>query len=127
MPKPNQKFCAQQVQRMLCLRDASFRFEAAYEPLWRQLHKLAATEAEAETAITLLIEDQDRASDKQRNGVPEPGELAAWVSAAREKLQAPPQGPPLCGNCRNGWIEKKFTARGQEYNGVKRCPCQLTK
>lgn len=120
------RFCAEQVQRLAVLRDAGYRFQAAFRPLWEALSRYAASNEEAEAAITLLLDDAQRAADPHRNGIPEPGELQTWVLAARGGQEGSPEVtlPGLCGWCEQGWVRGTFEKRGMTYSGVGKCTCQ---
>jgi len=120
------KFCAEQVQRLSVLRDSGYRLAPAFKPLWTALAKYANSNEEAEMAITLLLDDADRAGDPHRNGIPEPGELQTWILAARGGQEGSPAVTlaNLCGLCEKGWVRREIERRGLKYPGVGKCTCQ---
>lgn len=123
----SKNFCADQIMRLSSLRDANFRLQSNYRALWESLHRYADDNDEAERAISLLLDDPDRAADPKRNGVPEPAELALWVTAARGDVCGSPAPEPkqgLCGYCENGLVRRQFERRGLTYEGVGVCVCQ---
>jgi hypothetical protein len=122
----SQRFCAEQIQRLGVLKDSGYRLERSFKSLWEALARYAKTNEEAEAAITLLLDDPQRAADSHRNGVPEPAELMVWVTAARGSSEGSPQVElqGLCGLCENGWVSTTFRARGMEYSAVAKCECQ---
>lgn len=122
--------CAEQINRLECLKGFQWAGPVALKELYSALRKHANSNVEAEAAITLLITDQDRAADPKRCGMPEPGEIALWVSAARRSMEIN-EGPSpkrlLCGRCDGGWIRTEITTQfcgqPQTYPGVIRCAC----
>lgn len=122
----SKKFCATQIQRLNILRDANFRLQAAYTPLYEALARYANSNEEAQRAIDMLLDDPIRAADSGRNGVPEPAELQSWVLSARggqEGVSAVVL-QPLCGKCEIGWVRTTLQARGMTYEAVRKCVCQ---
>lgn len=123
-------FCEKQINRLECLKGFQWAGQVALTELFTMLRRSAQSNEEAETAITMLITDHERAADPGRRGMPEPGEIALYVAAARRSAQAEAPSAParlLCGHCEEGWvrtvIETQFCGVPQTYEGVIRCAC----